>query len=328
MPSQYGRLLDPKLGSVIRNRKPGSSHAGLITERVEKEKSERQRRRRGKRRCDACGGRSQLYRGALPPQATPRPAPPGRGFPTRGPPPATTAAAPSLVRLLRSLLGNQRPTALRDPRECTNLDISFHRWPSRSFMGLDWRRNGACDPWRGFALCRCGLGLLLLVPQISKASTSKSLPLGFPTLVAERFEFKLYSSWVVESFCALNFDFFFFTSILQLTVSMGLNGSSPRSSIVANAATRYAEDKPDRADEPLTTNSTVKSINEKLDMDAHVQEEAVVPTKRGAKIHDFCLGIPFGKPIPNFNSECSAYLCLSWVVRLEIIELDVLFLGN
>ncbi|RWW15426.1 hypothetical protein GW17_00020733, partial [Ensete ventricosum] len=177
------------------------------------------------------------------------------------------------------------------------------RWPSRSFMGLDWRRNGACDPWRGFALCRCGLGLLLLVPQISKASTSKSLPLGFPTLVAERFEFKLYSSWVVESFCALNFDFFFFTSILQLTVSMGLNGSSPRSSIVANAATRYAEDKPDRADEPLTTNSTVKSINEKLDMDAHVQEEAVVPTKRGAKIHDFCLGIPFGKPIPNFNSE-------------------------
>ncbi|RRT55150.1 hypothetical protein B296_00048654 [Ensete ventricosum] len=152
MPSQYGRLLDPKLGSVIRNRKPGSSHAGLITERVEKEKSERQRRRRGKRRGDACGGRSQLYRGALPPQATPRPAPPGRGFPTRGPPPATTAAAPSLVRLLRSLLGNQRPTALRDPRECTNLDISFRyssmavsqfygsglaaKWSMRSVEGL------------------------------------------------------------------------------------------------------------------------------------------------------------------------------------------------
>ncbi|THU57472.1 hypothetical protein C4D60_Mb03t03890 [Musa balbisiana] len=80
----------------------------------------------------------------------------------------------------------------------------------------------------------------------------------------------------------------------KLTVSMGLNGSSPRGSIVANAATRYAEDKPDQADEPLKTNPTVKSINEKLDMDAHVQEEAVVPTKRSAKIHDFCFGIPFG----------------------------------
>ncbi|CAL9107000.1 unnamed protein product [Musa acuminata var. zebrina] len=80
----------------------------------------------------------------------------------------------------------------------------------------------------------------------------------------------------------------------KLTVSMGLNGSSPRSSIVADAATRYAEDKPDQADEPLKTNPTVKSINEKLDMDAHVQEEAVVPTKRSAKIHDFCFGIPFG----------------------------------
>ncbi|KAJ8500982.1 hypothetical protein OPV22_011534 [Ensete ventricosum] len=67
------------------------------------------------------------------------------------------------------------------------------RWPSRSFMGLDWRRNGACDPWRGFALCRCGLGLLLLVPQISKAITSKSLPLGFPTLVAE----SLQSLWAL-----------------------------------------------------------------------------------------------------------------------------------
>ncbi|URD92678.1 Transmembrane proteins 14C [Musa troglodytarum] len=80
----------------------------------------------------------------------------------------------------------------------------------------------------------------------------------------------------------------------KLTVSMGLNGSSPRSSIVVNAATRYAEDKPDQADEPLKTNPTVKSIDEKLDVDAHVQEEAVVPTKRSAKIHDFCFGIPFG----------------------------------
>ncbi|CAL9046760.1 protein FATTY ACID EXPORT 1, chloroplastic-like isoform X1 [Musa acuminata AAA Group] len=209
----------------------------------------------------------QLHRGASLPQATPRPAPPGCGFPTRGPPPATTAAAPSLVRLLLSLLGNQRPTALRDPRECTNLDISF-RYSSMAVSQL--YGSGLAAKWSMRSLE--GLRPLPLWPRVASS--------GSPDLKSNYFK--------VPAIRVSNI------SGRKLTVSMGLNGSSPRSSIVANAATRYAEDKPDQADEPLKTNPTVKSINEKLDMDAHVQEEAVVPTKRSAKIHDFCFGIPFG----------------------------------
>ncbi|CAL9151439.1 unnamed protein product, partial [Musa hybrid cultivar] len=70
------------------------------------------------------------------------------------------------------------------------------------------------------------------------------------------------------------------------SVSLCHKGSSS-SSIDANTSMRHTQSKPDEA-------PTVEPVNGKMSMDIHVQTEAVITIKRSAKIHDFCLGIPFG----------------------------------
>ncbi|CAL9754614.1 unnamed protein product, partial [Musa acuminata subsp. burmannicoides] len=71
------------------------------------------------------------------------------------------------------------------------------------------------------------------------------------------------------------------------SVSLCHKGSSS-SSIDANTSMRHTQSKPDEA-------PTVEPVNGKMSMDIHVQTEAVNTIKRSAKIHDFCLGIPFGR---------------------------------
>lgn len=62
-------------------------------------------------------------------------------------------------------------------------------WLPRSSMDPVWWRRGACDPWRGFGLLCCGLGVLLPILWVSKACVSES-----PTSVAERCEFICHAS--------------------------------------------------------------------------------------------------------------------------------------
>ncbi|XP_064958686.1 protein FATTY ACID EXPORT 1, chloroplastic-like isoform X3 [Musa acuminata AAA Group] len=73
----------------------------------------------------------------------------------------------------------------------------------------------------------------------------------------------------------------------KYSVSLCHKGSSS-SSIDADTSMRHTQSKPDEA-------PTVEPVNGKMSMDIHVQTEAVNTIKRSAKIHDFCLGIPFGR---------------------------------
>ncbi|WOL06393.1 protein FATTY ACID EXPORT 1, chloroplastic-like [Canna indica] len=72
----------------------------------------------------------------------------------------------------------------------------------------------------------------------------------------------------------------------KLSVPMCLNRDSTRSTIEADTMIRYDEDKPVEADEPVKSNLDVEKIDGEMG--------TVIPTTRSAKIHDFCLGIPFG----------------------------------
>lgn len=79
---------------------------------------------------------------------------------------------------------------------------------------------------------------------------------------------------------------------------MSLNGTSAGSNVDANNAIRYAEGtKPDLVYDPLKSNPTEESFDGKMGMDMRIQKEGIIPTKRSAKLHDFCFGIPFGEPI-------------------------------
>ncbi|CAD5167476.1 unnamed protein product [Musa acuminata subsp. malaccensis] len=81
----------------------------------------------------------------------------------------------------------------------------------------------------------------------------------------------------------------------KLSVSMSLNGTSAGSNVDANNAIRYAEGtKPDLVYDPLKSNPTEESFDGKMGMDMRIQKEGIIPTKRSAKLHDFCFGIPFG----------------------------------
>ncbi|XP_064958684.1 protein FATTY ACID EXPORT 1, chloroplastic-like isoform X1 [Musa acuminata AAA Group] len=82
----------------------------------------------------------------------------------------------------------------------------------------------------------------------------------------------------------------------KYSVSLCHKGSSS-SSIDADTSMRHTQSKPDEA-------PTVEPVNGKMSMDIHVQTEAVNTIKRSAKIHDFCLGIPFGMPIKPFSWKC------------------------
>lgn len=58
----------------------------------------------------------------------------------------------------------------------------------------------------------------------------------------------------------------------------------------------YAEDQTKPfIDETIKSHTTIESTNGKVEMDAPLHEEEDLKPKRYAKIHDFCLGIPFGK---------------------------------
>lgn len=46
----------------------------------------------------------------------------------------------------------------------------------------------------------------------------------------------------------------------------------------------------DQSQEPMESNLTVEPVDENTKMD----KEVALPPKKCAKIHDFCLGIPFG----------------------------------
>ncbi|URE39230.1 hypothetical protein MUK42_35941 [Musa troglodytarum] len=81
----------------------------------------------------------------------------------------------------------------------------------------------------------------------------------------------------------------------KLSVTMCLNETSAGSSVEANNAIRYAEGtKPDLVYEPLKSNPTEESFDGKMGMDMRIRKEGIMPTKRSAKLHDFCFGIPFG----------------------------------
>ncbi|CAL9087252.1 unnamed protein product [Musa acuminata var. zebrina] len=81
----------------------------------------------------------------------------------------------------------------------------------------------------------------------------------------------------------------------KLSVSMSLNGTSAGSNVDANNAIRYAEGtKPDLVYDPLKSNPTEESFDGKMGMDMRIEKEGIIPTKRSAKLHDFCFGIPFG----------------------------------
>ncbi|XP_074582263.1 protein FATTY ACID EXPORT 1, chloroplastic-like [Curcuma longa] len=79
----------------------------------------------------------------------------------------------------------------------------------------------------------------------------------------------------------------------KLFVSMCVNGSSSQSNFEADTATIYPEDKLDKT-ESIESSPFVELDNEKTGTEIHHQEEAVTPTQRSARIHDFCLGIPYG----------------------------------
>ncbi|XP_020089679.1 protein FATTY ACID EXPORT 1, chloroplastic-like isoform X1 [Ananas comosus] len=72
------------------------------------------------------------------------------------------------------------------------------------------------------------------------------------------------------------------------SISMSVKGNSMRApGFVANTAIRYTDD---QTQEPMESNLTVEPVDENTKMD----KEVALPPKKCAKIHDFCLGIPFG----------------------------------
>lgn len=81
----------------------------------------------------------------------------------------------------------------------------------------------------------------------------------------------------------------------RLSIFMGLTGSSIQTSgFEVKTAAKYNKDQQEQLNhEPLNPYPT-EDLVERPDMDMHIQNEGSLPPKKSAKIHDFCLGIPFG----------------------------------
>ncbi|KAJ6818223.1 protein FATTY ACID EXPORT 1, chloroplastic [Iris pallida] len=80
----------------------------------------------------------------------------------------------------------------------------------------------------------------------------------------------------------------------NLTVSMCLNGSSTRTSgFEANTCLKHKENHPEQ-NEPKISYPPLESTDGKVGDDMDLHKEDTLKAKRHAKLHDFCLGIPFG----------------------------------
>ncbi|XP_074587482.1 protein FATTY ACID EXPORT 1, chloroplastic-like [Curcuma longa] len=76
----------------------------------------------------------------------------------------------------------------------------------------------------------------------------------------------------------------------KFCVSMCANGSNSQSDFEAGTATIYPVDK----SESIESSPVGELADEKTATEIHGQEEATAPTQKTARIHDFCLGIPYG----------------------------------
>ncbi|MQM21730.1 hypothetical protein Taro_054775, partial [Colocasia esculenta] len=95
--------------------------------------------------------------------------------------------------------------------------------------------------------------------------------------------------------------------------SMHLQGSNRRSpTLKVNSALSYSENKPDQPwDEQANSDMSAEVVDEKVDVDIPPQEEVSIPKKRAAKIHDFCLGIPFAIAAVLFWKHFQTYSLIS-----------------
>lgn len=82
----------------------------------------------------------------------------------------------------------------------------------------------------------------------------------------------------------------------KLSVSMCLSESSTRTpDFEGNTSLNYVEDQTKPfIDETIKSHTTAEPTNGKLEMNVPLHEVEDLKPKRYAKIHDFCLGIPFG----------------------------------
>ncbi|KAJ6814315.1 protein FATTY ACID EXPORT 1, chloroplastic [Iris pallida] len=82
----------------------------------------------------------------------------------------------------------------------------------------------------------------------------------------------------------------------NLTVSMCLNESSTRTpGFEANTSPKHTKIHPEQlTNEPVTSYPSLESTDRKVGGNTDVHEEDTLKAKRHAKLHDFCLGIPFG----------------------------------
>ncbi|PKU63996.1 hypothetical protein MA16_Dca012582 [Dendrobium catenatum] len=82
-------------------------------------------------------------------------------------------------------------------------------------------------------------------------------------------------------------------------VSMRLNGSSRKTpGYEDNTILKFTEGHSEKfVDEAIKTHSTLKQSDEKIGADLYVHQERAIEQKGYAKLHDFCLGIPYGAGI-------------------------------
>ncbi|XP_008793302.1 protein FATTY ACID EXPORT 1, chloroplastic [Phoenix dactylifera] len=94
--------------------------------------------------------------------------------------------------------------------------------------------------------------------------------------------------------CVLRFPV---TVTPKLSISMCVNARSTRNpGIDPDTSIKHSlEDHPEKlSDEPVKSFSSKELHDGKPEMDMHAQKEGSILHKQTAKIHDFCLGIPFG----------------------------------
>ncbi|XP_073103790.1 protein FATTY ACID EXPORT 1, chloroplastic isoform X1 [Elaeis guineensis] len=81
----------------------------------------------------------------------------------------------------------------------------------------------------------------------------------------------------------------------KLSIFMGLTGSSIQTSgFEVKTAAKYSKDEQEQLNQEPPNPYPTEELVERPDMDMHMQKEGSLPPKKSAKIHDFCLGIPYG----------------------------------
>ncbi|XP_020593065.1 protein FATTY ACID EXPORT 1, chloroplastic [Phalaenopsis equestris] len=81
----------------------------------------------------------------------------------------------------------------------------------------------------------------------------------------------------------------------KTSISMRLNGNSTRiPGYEENTVLKFKGSSEKFGDDDMKPYSTLKSSDEKIGADLDVLQDSVVEQKGYAKIHDFCLGIPYG----------------------------------